>query len=49
MNTAKEMQDFARLIQALDPWLDQLVVIGGWAHRLYRIHPSPRNSTIHHW
>jgi hypothetical protein len=39
MNTAKEMQDFARLIQALDPWLDQLVVIGGWAHRLYRIHP----------
>jgi hypothetical protein len=39
LNTAKEMQDFARLIQALNPWLHQLVVIGGWAHRLYRIHP----------
>jgi hypothetical protein len=33
------MQDFARLIQALEPWLPQLVVIGGWAHRLHRIHP----------
>jgi hypothetical protein len=39
MNTAREMQDFARLIPALDPWLHQLVVIGGWAHRLYRIPP----------
>jgi hypothetical protein len=20
------------------PWLDQLVVVGGWAHRQYRLH-----------
>lgn len=33
------MEDFVRLINALDPWLPQLVIIGGWAHRLHRIHP----------
>jgi hypothetical protein len=27
---------FARLIEALGPWLNQLVIVGGWAHRLYR-------------
>ena len=27
---------FARLIDALGPWLNDLVVVGGWAHRLYR-------------
>lgn len=31
---------FSRLIAALDPWLDQVVIVGGWAHRLYRLHPS---------
>ena len=31
---------FARLLDALRPWLDQLVIIGGWAHRLHRFHPS---------
>ena len=30
---------FARLITALRPWLGQLVVVGGWAHRLHRFHP----------
>ena len=30
---------FARLMEALDPWLDRLVIIGGWAQRLYRLHP----------
>jgi len=29
---------FARLLSALRPWLGQLVVIGGWAHRLHRFH-----------
>ena len=28
----------ARLITALRPWLGQLVVVGGWAHRLHRLH-----------
>lgn len=30
---------FSRLVAALAPWLDRVVVIGGWAHRLYRLHP----------
>jgi len=31
---------FSRLVVALDPWLDQVVIIGGWAHQLYRRHPA---------
>jgi hypothetical protein len=30
---------FARLLDALRPWLGHLVVVGGWAHRLHRFHP----------
>lgn len=36
------MQDaeaFARLVSALRPWLGDVVVVGGWAHRLHRFHP----------
>ena len=35
------MDDFAplaRLIAAIDPWRAHLVLVGGWAHRLYRFH-----------
>ncbi len=32
------MEAFARLVTALRPWLGQLVVVGGWAHRLHRFH-----------
>ena len=39
MAANRDAKDFARLIEALHPWLDQVVVIGGWAHRLYRLHP----------
>jgi len=35
-----EFASFARLMDSLSPWLDQVVIIGGWAHRLYRFHPS---------
>jgi hypothetical protein len=24
----------------LEPWLDQVVIIGGWAHQLYQLHPD---------
>jgi hypothetical protein len=37
------MNDLAalvRLIQAIEPWRAHLVFVGGWAHRLYRFHPS---------
>ena len=40
MNEHPENEQFARLIVALEPWLDQMVIIGGWAHRLYWLHPS---------
>jgi hypothetical protein len=35
----EDLEAFARLITALRPWLRQLVVVGGWAHRLHRFHP----------
>ena len=35
----EDLDAFARLIAALRPWLGQLVVVGGWAHRLHRFHP----------
>jgi hypothetical protein len=39
MNQNLENEEFARLILALEPWLTQIVIIGGWAYRLYRQHP----------
>jgi len=32
-------EPFNRLITALAPWLDQIIIVGGWAHQLYRLHP----------
>lgn len=32
-------EDIVRLIEALRPWLDQIVFVGGWSHRLHRFHP----------
>jgi Nucleotidyltransferase len=37
-----ELQAFAKFIGAIEPWLDEAVLIGGWAHRLYRLHPLGR-------
>lgn len=31
---------FGRLVEALRPWLGHLVIVGGWAHHLYRYHPN---------
>jgi hypothetical protein len=36
---------FARLVQALRPWLGHLVIVGGWAHRLHRLHPLAGKPT----
>jgi hypothetical protein len=38
-----ELEPFVRLIEALEPWLEELVLIGGWAHRLYRLAPRRRD------
>jgi hypothetical protein len=35
----------ARLIEALRPWLGDLVIVGGWVHRLYRFHPQAGSPT----
>src|SRR5215472_13566038 len=37
------LADFLRMADALAPWLEQIVVIGGWAHRLYQLHPLAQN------
>lgn len=33
-------QSFAQLLTAIYPWRDQLILIGGWCHRLHRLHES---------
>jgi Nucleotidyltransferase len=40
MSIQGENEAFARLIFAIEPWLGEVVIIGGWAHQLYRLHPS---------
>ena len=35
-----DLDAFAKLVQALDPWRGQLVFIGGWGHRLHTLHPK---------
>ena len=39
MSPADESAEFARLVHALRPYRGDLVLIGGWAHRLSRLHP----------
>jgi len=39
MPSVSEFDPFARLLQVLEPWLDEVVIVGGWAHRLHRLHP----------
>ena len=38
----RELEAFSKFIGALEPWLCEVVLIGGWAHRLYRHHPLAR-------
>jgi hypothetical protein len=40
MAVQSDVEYFARLVDALEPWLDQVVIIGGRAHRFYCLHPS---------
>jgi hypothetical protein len=34
--------DFRRLVEALRPFLPDVVVVGGWAHQLFELHPLAR-------
>ena len=38
-----ELEAFSKFIVALEPWLGEAVLVGGWAHRLYRLDPRARN------
>jgi hypothetical protein len=38
----RELEAFSKFIVALEPWLDEAVLVGGWAHRLYRLDPRAR-------
>jgi hypothetical protein len=37
-----ELEAFSKFVDALDPWLNEVVLVGGWAHRLYRLDPRAR-------
>lgn len=43
MESTTDLVAFVRLLGALEPWLDRMVIIGGWAHRLYRLHPRAQS------
>jgi hypothetical protein len=36
----RELESFARTVEALGPYLDRLVFVGGWAHFLYTLRPE---------
>ena len=33
-----DLRAIAKLLEALRPWREHLVIVGGWAHRLHRFH-----------
>lgn len=45
MAAISDLDQFVRLAAALEPWLDKVVIVGGWAHRLYRLHPAAQSLT----
>jgi hypothetical protein len=45
LKAGAEVEPFVRLIEALEPWLEEVVLIGGWAHRLYRLDPRAQGLT----
>jgi len=36
----RELASFGRAVEALAPYLGELVFVGGWAHFLYTLHPE---------
>src|SRR5262245_26871881 len=42
VNPDSEIVPFSKAIEALEPWLGEVVLIGGWAHRLYRFDARAR-------
>lgn len=38
MNQMSDTEKFAKVVEVLQPWLPAVVIAGGWAHRLHRLH-----------
>ena len=38
MNQMSDAENFAKVAEVLQPWLPAVVIAGGWAHRLHRLH-----------
>jgi len=38
MKQESDNEKFAKVVEALRPWLSAVVIAGGWAHRLHRMH-----------
>ena len=36
----EDSESFAKLMTAIEPWRSHLVLIGGWCHRVHRMHPK---------
>jgi hypothetical protein len=34
-NQDPEIEAFSKFVEAIEPWLDEVVLIGGWAHLLF--------------
>jgi len=45
INADHDLEQFARLVIALEPWLRSVLFVGGWAHRLYRERPEAARLT----
>jgi len=43
-----DIAGFSRLITALDPWLNRVVIVGGWATGCTTCIPPRRRSTSRH-
>ena len=43
MTADSDLGQFGKVAAALEPWLEQVVVVGGWAHRLCRLHPNAQS------
>jgi len=42
-----ELEAFSKYIESLDPCLGEVVLVGGSAHRLYRLDGVPFNWAFH--
>ncbi len=45
MAAVSDLFQFGEVPAVLEPWLEKVVVVGGWAHRLHCLHPSAQSLT----